>query len=46
MVKTEAAEGKIFLLLLPKLPQAPKTVDPTFPMMQRNNTFHQTLPAS
>lgn len=41
MVKTDAAESKdIYQILLASKGHAPKTLDPTIPIMQLNNVFN------
>lgn len=43
MVKVDTAEAEISWLLVPKIVKAPKALDPTFPIMQRNIIFPYTL---
>lgn len=45
LVKMIAAEDEISWILVPSRGQTPKMLDPTFPTMQLNCVFNETLPA-
>ncbi len=44
MVKIEGTEANICYLLVPSMSHAPKTMHPTFPIMQRDRILHYILP--